>query len=185
MTAPRASTIRRLVVLLLLTSTASAGAQETPANRLPDFEMGAAMSSGFPSPVGVGLRVTGGRGGRYSVEAGIDWTDALNRRHYADQIVWCYFWQMRQTLWSDRASSVFATYGTAGWIERQSVPPGRLRPLPIPPILPIVGIGGQKIIARYMAIRGDVQLLVWPFERGIAVPRLGAGVSVPIRGYAR
>jgi len=185
MTTPRTSKITRLVVLLLLTSTASAGAQDTPANRLPDLEIGVAMSSGFPSPVGVGLRVTGGRGGRFSVEGRIDWTDARNSQHYADQLVWCYFWQLRQTLWSDAATSVFATYGSAGWIERQSVPPGRLRLLPIPPILPMVGIGGQKIIAKYIAIRGDVQLFVWPSGSGIAAPRLSGGLSVPIRGYAR
>jgi hypothetical protein len=185
MTAPCAPMIRRLVVLLLLTSSASADAQDTRPNRSPNVEIGAAISSGFPSPVGLGVRVTGGRGGRFSVEGELDWTDALNTRHYADQFVWFFFWQVKQTLWSDGASSLFATYGSAGWIERQSVPPGRLRLLPIPPILPIVGIGGQKVVAKYIAIRGDAQLLLWPFENGIAVPRISAGVSVPIRGYAR
>ena|SRR5687767_5450099 len=185
MTAPQPFLIRPLVVLLLLTSSASADAQDTHPNRSPNVEIGAAISSVFPSPVGLGLRVTGGRGGRFSVEGGLDWTDAQNTRHYADQLVWFYFWQMKQTLWSDGASGLFATYGSAGWIERQSVAPGRLRLLPIPPFLPIVGMSAQKVVAKYIAIRGDGQLLVWPFESGIAVPRISAGVSVPIGGYAR
>jgi hypothetical protein len=185
MTGPCVPMIRRLVVLLLLTSIASADAQDTHPNRSPNMEIGAAISSVFPSPVGLGLRVTGARGGRFSVEGGIDWTDALNTRHYADQLVWFFFWQIKQTLWSDGASSVFATYGSAGWIEWQSVPPGRLRLLPIPPFVPIVGISAQKVVAEFIAIRVDGQLLVWPFESGIAVPRISAGVSVPIGGYAR
>lgn len=185
MTARRALLIRRLVVLLLLTSTTSTYAQDTAPNRSSNVEIGAAISSVFPSPIGFGLRVTGGRGGRFSIEGGIDWTDALNSRHYADQLVWFYFWQMKQTLWSDGASGLFATYGTAGWIERQSVPPGRLRLLPVPPFLPMVGISAQKAVAEYIAVRVDGQLLVWPFESGIAVPRISAGVSIPIGGYAR
>jgi hypothetical protein len=189
MTAPCALVIRRLVVLVFLISIASADAQDTrPTSEKssPSMEIGAAISSGYPSVVGLGLRVTGGNGGRFSVEGGLDWTDALNKQHYADQLVWFFFWQMKQTLWSDAASSrLFATYGTAGWIERQSVPPGRLRLLAIPPILPIVGIGWQQVVGKYVAVRIDGQLLLWPFEGGIALPRVSAGVSVPIRGYPR
>jgi hypothetical protein len=184
MTAPCA-----LVVLVFLISIASADAQDTsPTSEKssPSVELGAAISSGFPSVIGPGLRVTRGKGGRFSVEGGLDWTDALNKEHYADQLVWFFFWQVKQTLWSDGTSSrLFATYGTAGWIERQRVPPGRLRLMTIPPILPIVGICRQQVVAKYVAIRIDGQLVIWPFERGIALPRISAGVSVPIGGYTR
>jgi hypothetical protein len=136
--------------------------------------------------IGLGLRVTGGNGGRFSIEGELDWTDALTAQHYADQMVWFFFWQVKQTLWSDgTSSSLFATYGTAGWIERQSVPPGRLDSLLIPPILPIVGTGWQQLVAKYIALRVDGQLLLWPFESGFAVPRISGGVSVPIGGYTR
>ena len=185
MTALWAPMTRRLVPLLLLTAMASAEAQETHRNPSRNIEIGAAISSVFPSPLGLGLRVTRAMGGRFSVEGGVDWTDARNTQRYADQKVWFFFWQVKQRLWSDEASGVFATYGSAGWFERQSVPPGRLRLLPVPPILPIVGISGHKVVAKYLAIRGDGQLVVWPSETGFAVPRISAGVSVPIRAYNR
>jgi hypothetical protein len=188
MTAPCTLVIRRLVVLVFLASIAPAHAQDIgPAreNWSPGVEIGAAITSGFPSAVGLGLRVTRASR-RFSVEGGLDWTDALNKQHYADQLVWFFFWQVKQTLWSDGTSTrLFATYGTAGWIERQRVPPGRLRLVVIPPILPIVGIGWQRVVAKYVVIRVDGQLAFWPFEGGIAVPRISAGMSVPIGGYTR
>jgi hypothetical protein len=143
-----------------------------------------AAVSGFPGSrvLGLGLRVSAGNGGRASVEGGLDWTDALNTKHFADQITWFFFWQVKHTLRTDGASSrVFATYGTAGWIERQSVPPGRLRPLIIPPMLPIVGAGWQHAVGSHMAIRVDGQFLIGPFEGGIAAPRVSGGVSIPLR----
>ena len=48
---------------------------------------------------------------------------------WADQIIWFYFWQMKHPIWADHRTSVFATYGTSGWVERQSVFPGRLVPI--------------------------------------------------------
>jgi hypothetical protein len=135
--------------------------------------------------LGFGLRVTGGTGGPSSVEGGLEWTDALNAEHYADQIIWFFFWQVKHALWTDEASHVFATYGTAGWAERQSVPPGRLESSIVPPILPIVGVGWQRVVAKHLAIRCDGQLLIGPFEGVNIVPRVSVGGTIPIRGYAR
>jgi hypothetical protein len=76
---------------------------------------------------------------------------------------------------------LFATYGTAGWTQRQSVAPGRLDWSLLPPILPIVGIGWQQVVAKRLAIRGDAQFLIGPFDGGNVVPRITVGVTVPIR----
>jgi hypothetical protein len=148
-------------------------------------EVSAAVS-GFTASdlLGLGVRVSGRTGGRSSIEAGLDWTDAFHTRQLADQIVWFYFWQMKHTVWANRRTSVFATYGTSGWIERQSVPPGRLKSSVLPPFLPLVGAGTQHVIASRMAIRFDAQFLIWPFEGGLLFPRIGAGVTVPIGRYA-
>lgn len=112
--------------------------------------------------------------------------DTTHTQHYADQLIWFFSWKVKHTLKSEgNASSLFATYGTAGWTERQSVAPGRLEWSLLPPILPIVGIGWQQVVARHMAIRGDGQLLIGPFEGANVVPRISVGVSIPIRPYAR
>jgi hypothetical protein len=92
---------------------------------------------------------------------------------------------MKHNVWSDGQTSIFATYGTSGWIERQSVPPGRLEPFVVPPFLPLVGAGTQHVLASRIAIRFDAQFVIWPFEGGAVIPRVGAGVTVPIRRYAR
>jgi hypothetical protein len=185
----RSPVIGSLVALLLLSPLWPADAQPVASTQhsLSSVELTPTVS-GFPGNgiLGIGLRVTAGNGGRASVEGGFDWTDALNTKRYADQITWFFFWQVKHTLWTDgRSSRVFATYGTAGWIERQSVPPGRLESTMIPPILPIVGAGWQRVIGRYMAIRIDGQLLMGPFEGVFAVPRLSGGVTIPIRRTTR
>lgn len=173
------------LVLLLFVWPLTARAQD-PVSAPNNVEVSAAVSGVMGTDLlGLGVRVSGRSGRRASVEGGLDWTDALHTRHWADQIVWFYFWQMKHEVWTDRRSSVFATYGTSGWIERQSVPPGRLEPFVVPPFLPLVGAGTQHVIATRMAIRFDAQFLIWPFEGGTLFPRVGAGVTVPIRGYAR
>jgi hypothetical protein len=176
-----APVIGSLIALLLVSAVWSADAQ--PAVSPSSVEVTAAVS-GFPGSrmLGLGLRVAAGKGGRASVEGGLDWTDALNSVHFADQITWFVFWQVKHTLRTDGTSSrVFATYGTAGWIERTSVPPGRLSSVILPPILPIVGAGWQRAVGKHMAIRIDGQFLIGPFEGAIAVPRVSGGVSIPLR----
>ena len=173
------------LVLLLLVWPLTAHAQDC-VSAPKNVEVSAAVS-GFTGTdlLGVGVRVSSRTGGRSSIEGGLDWTDAFHTRHWADQIVWFYFWQMKHNVWTDGRTSVFATYGTSGWIERQSVPPGRLKPSVVLPFLPLVGAGTQHVIASRMAIRFDGQFLIWPFEGGTLFPRVGAGVTVPIRSYAR
>ena len=180
----RPAVIGSLVAWLLISSVWSAEAQPASGQHSASSVELTPTVSGFPggSILGLGLRVTAGKGGRASVEGGLDWTDALNTEHYADQMTWFFFWQVKHTVWTDGTSSrLFATYGTAGWIERQSVPPGRLEPAIIPPILPIVGAGWQRVVGRYAAIRIDGQLLIGPFEGANALPRVSGGVTIPIR----
>ena len=83
MTALCAPVIGPLVVLLFLGSMGSADAQDSRAtggNPSPNVEIGTAISGLFASGTlpGVGLRITGGNGGRFSVEGQLDWTNALN-----------------------------------------------------------------------------------------------------------
>ena len=180
----RTASSARLVLLLLVWPSTADAQDSTSAPK--NVEVSAVVSGFMGTDLfGLGVRVSGRTGGRSSFEGGLDWTDALHTRHWADQIIWFYFWQMKHTIWTDRRTSVFATYGTSGWIERQSVPPGRLKPAVVPPFLPLVGAGTQHVIASRMAIRVDGQVLIWPFESGTLFPRVGAGVTVPIRRYAR
>lgn len=130
--------------------------------------------------LGVGAGLSLRTGGRSAFEVAVDWTDALHDQHWADQIVWFYFWQMKHQIWTDRSTSVLATYGTAGWVERQSVPPGRLRAALVPPFLPLVGVSAQRATATRVAIRLDGQVLIWPFESGTLFPRVSVGITVPL-----
>jgi hypothetical protein len=182
MPASCARMIGPLAVVLFLASAVSADAQDNRpigGNPPPNVEIGTVISGLFTSGslLGLGLRVTGGNGGRFSVEGGLDWTDALNTHYDSEQVIWFFFWQVKQTLWSDgTSSSLFATYGTAGFTGRTTVSPGHLDTWLLPPILPMVGIGWQQVV-------GDGQLVVGPFEGGNAVPRITVGVSIPIGGY--
>jgi hypothetical protein len=172
----------RLVLLLVIWPMTAHAQDSAPKN----VEVSAAVSGVMGTDLaGLGVRVGARTGRRTSIEGGLDWTDALHSRHLPDQIVWFYFWQMKHNVWNDERTTVFATYGTSGWIERQSVPPGRLEPFVVPPFLPLVGVGTQHVIASRMAIRFDAQFMIWPFEGGTVFPRAGAGVTVPIRRYKR
>jgi hypothetical protein len=163
--------IRQLVLVFILSSTAFA--QE----RQPFVELGGVVSMlGWYLP-GVGLRAGGGNGGRVSVEGEIDWTDAIHDQHYPDQMTWFFFWQVKHTLGTE---GLFVTYGTAGWVERWGSRRG-LESAMIPPFLPMVGLGWQREVAERRIFRVDGQFLIGPFESTIVIPRVSAGVSVPIR----
>jgi hypothetical protein len=179
----RSTAILGVLVALLLTSTAwSAMAQPADSSHPSpaSVELTPAISL-FPGNriLGLGMRVAGGNGRRF-VEGGVDWTDALNSKHFADQITWFYFWQMKHTLTTNETSRVFVSYGTAGWLERQTVPPGRLKSSIVPPILPSVGLGWQSTAGKHVSLRIDGQVLFWPFEGAFAIPHVNIGVVFPI-----
>jgi hypothetical protein len=108
--------------------------------------------------------------------------DGGRREHLPDQIVWLYFLQARQQLAEsdDSRSTLFATYGTAGWIERNGTITG-LRASLVPPLAPLVGIGAQRSLWSHTAIRGDVHLL-WMFgdDVPLATVRVSGGLSLLI-----
>lgn len=181
----RTASLGRLVWLLLVWPWTAEAQDSAVAPK--NVEASAAVVSPFTGSdlLGLGARVTVRTSPRSAFEVGLDWTDALHRERWADQIMWLYFWQMKHTIWADRRTSVFATYGTSGWIQRQSVPPGRLKPAVVPPFLPVLGLSSQHVMSSRVAIRLDGQILIWPFESGTLFARVGAGVTVPVRSYTR
>lgn len=175
------SSIRLGLLLLLLPSVAHAQASAAAHHSANLVHTTVAVSS-FPGTdlLGLGARVSLRTGRRSAIEVGADWTDALHARRWADQIMWFYFWQMKHPIWADHRTSVFATYGTSGWVERQSVPPGRLRAAVVLPFMPLAGMSTQHAMARRVAVRLDGQVLIWPFESGTLFARVSGGVTVPI-----
>lgn len=173
-----------LVVTMLVVWPLTADAQESVA--APTRVEVSAVVSGVPGTdhLGLGVRVSGRTGGRSSIEVGLDWTDALHTKRLADQVVWFYFWQMRHNFWTKGRTSLFATYGTSGWIDRTTAPPGRLKLAVVPPFLPLVGAGAQHVLASRLAVRVDGQFRIWPFETGLVAARVAASVVVPIGRYA-
>ena len=176
------------ITAALLLSEPAANAQDSPSSEQQgqaNVEIGAAISV-FPigGPAGVGLRVGGGNGGRFSVEGQLDWMEAFDTRRQIDDLIWFYFWQVKHRLGSDAGpSSVFATYGTAGWASWTSSRRGREPAWLFPPIVPIVGLGWQQVTARHTAVRLDVQFLIGAFEGAAVMPRIGAGIFIPVRRY--
>lgn len=94
---------------------------------------------------------------------------------------------MKHTLRTDGRTAVFATYGTSGWAERTTArtDPGRLELSAFEPLVPLVGAGTRHVTASRLAIRLEGQLLIWQFESGTFIARVGVGVTVPVRRYAR
>jgi hypothetical protein len=173
-----------LATALSLTQATPVGAQAGPTGS-PKVEIGTSASGFIGSDAfGLGLRLTGARSARIAIEGEIDWTDAGHKQHYADQITWFYFWQVKHTLHSEGASTLFATYGTAGWIQRaqsgRAFSEGRFDSELIMPFLPLIGIGWQRVLGERLAFRVDGQLLLWPFESGFIAPRIGGGISIPL-----
>lgn len=178
---PTTSSVRLGLLLLLLPSATHAQVAARAQRSSSPVHATVAISGGPGTDLlGLGARVSLRTGNRSTFEVGADWTDAHHDQRWADQIMWFYFWQMKHPVWADRRTSVFATYGTSGWIERQSVPPGRLRAATVPPFLPLVGTSVEQAVARRASVRFDVQVLIWPFEGGTVFPRVSGGVAVPI-----
>jgi hypothetical protein len=164
-----------LAVVLSLTSAVSADAQDStaPENPTPTVEIGIG-ASGLPAVgiYGPGVRVSIARKQPFAFELGMDWTDLGRKERYVDQIIGFYFWQVKHVLNTrDKAGPrLFATYGTAGWFER------------VPPLFPVIGFGGQQVIAKHAAVRVEAQLIVLWGEVPVT-GRLSGGVSIPIGGY--
>jgi hypothetical protein len=166
----------------------------------PTLEVGATTSGFRPHlTYGLGVRVGKPIGQRFAFEVEFDWMDLNRTRRLSDQLSWFYFLQARQSLAgrNRKQPALFLTYGTAGWIERSSakreitLPDGRRVGIPhfraylMPPIFPIVGLGGQRVISRYAAVRVDAQLLLLYGGLRPATGRFSAGVSIPIGAYRR
>jgi hypothetical protein len=131
---------------------------------------------------GIGLRLDMSANPRVALEIGVEWMEAARRQFLPDQIVWLYSIQARHVLQAtDREGSFwFATYGVAGWVERDGTFTG-LETRVVPPFAPLTGIGGQRRVSAHLAIRGDAGL-IWMFgpEVSLATPRLNGGLSILI-----
>jgi len=197
MTARHIRVISPLAVALLLGSIVSADAQDRfPAveEPPPKVEIGLAGSGVLMSGTtyGPGVRVSAARDHRFSVEFEVDWIELGRRMRYrksTDQPIWFYFWQVKHTLNTRDESGprLFATYGTAGLVSRGSEGVGtsaRFTSEFLPPLFPMIGFGGQQVVAKHAAVRVDAQL-VWTFTEIVVMPRFSVGVSIPIGGYRR
>ena len=191
MTARYVRVTDKLAVVFVLSVTLSANAQDrTPAveKPFPNVEIGAA-ASGLPGwAYGPGVRVSVARKQPFAFELGVDWTDLGRDERYVDQMMWFYFWQVKQVLAAPASGPrFFVTYGTAGWAERTSERFGadtRFKAAFIPPLFPLLGFGGQHVLAKYAAVRVEAQLIVLWGEVPVT-GRLSGGVSIPIGAYRR
>src|ERR687892_238435 len=82
----RTASSARLVLLLLVWPSTADAQDSTSAPK--NVEVSAVVSGFMGTDLfGLGVRVSGRTGGRSSFEGGLDWTDALHTRHWADQII--------------------------------------------------------------------------------------------------
>ena len=189
MTARYVRVIGALAVVLVLSLARSAGAQDRSAAveaPSPKVEFGA-VTSGFLPPAhtyGLGVRVSKTIDDRFSFEAELDWMELGRKWRFPDQVIWLYFWQVKQALATHGSGPrFFVTYGTAGWVERTSHDGKRFDSGFIPPLAPMLGFGGDHVVAKHAAVRVDAQL-VWLLGT-LVQPRFSGGVSIPIGGYQR
>jgi hypothetical protein len=178
-----------VVAAASLLSAAAPSTAQTVREPPPRVELGLAIST-FPAArnMALGIRTTIHGTGRSALELQLDWTDLLRKTRYVDQQTWFYSWQVRHDFARrDPRSALFVSYGTLGWIERgqEYGAHDRFTAYVVLPFLPLVGIGGQRVLDRYVAIRGDLQFMIWPFEVGVVHPRMSASVTVPIGRYGR
>jgi hypothetical protein len=192
MTARNVKAIGSLAGALVFSLARSAGAQDRSSGGepAPKVEFGV-VTSGFLPPAhtyGLGTRVSIARKRPFTFEAGIDWMELGRKERYVDQVMWFYFWQVKQALATHEQAGprFFVTYGTAGWVERTgdgAGPNPRFTPGFIPPLAPLLGFGGEHVVATHAAVRVEAQL-VWLLGT-LVQPRFSGGVSVPIGGYRR
>ena len=154
----------------------------------PRVEIGLVTSSLIGARnLDIGIRTTIHGNKRTALDLQLDWADWLRHARYVDQQIWFYSWQVRHSfVQHDPWSSLLVSYGTLGWTERTTRRGGRSGEFDsyvLLPFLPLVGVGGQRILGSHAAVRGDLQFLVWPFESGAVHPRFSGGVSIPIGRY--
>jgi hypothetical protein len=183
---PHSVTAVAIAAMLACVSPCAAQSLREPS---PRVEIGLVTST-FPgaSNMALGIRMTIHGNGRTALEFQVDWSDLLTKAHYVDQQTWFYSWQVRHSFaHRDPRSALFVSYGTLGWAERTQQPgtDDHFTSFVLLPFIPLVGIGGQRVIGAHAAIRGDLQFMIWPFESGAIHPRLSAGVTVPIGRFVR
>jgi hypothetical protein len=172
-----------LIVFVAASTAAARDLTEESQLIRPKLEVGVVGSLAKDMPVGVGARMgvrTDNR--KVAFEAEAEWTDTNRQLYLPDQIVWHYVLQVTHAVRSSGQSGakLFATYGVSGWSMRNATLAG-LRTSLIPPFMPTIGVGAQRPIGSHLALRADVQVIVWFGEEVFAVPRLAIGASVPIR----
>jgi hypothetical protein len=173
------------LLLSFATPIAAQGLREPP----PRVEFGVVASTFLGARnLTVGIRTTIYGTGPTAFELQLDWADLLRDRHYVDQQIWFYSWQVKHSF-AQRGPRSFAlvSYGTLGWSERaqRRGDQDHFQSYLLLPILPLVGVGGQRVIGTRAAIRGDLQFIIWPFETGPVHPRVTGGVSIPLGRYSR
>jgi hypothetical protein len=139
--------------------------------------------------------------GRLTPRFGIEFvTDILANDLSADRAYGVYILQGAYLVRGSRSGglAVFATFGGLGGFERYrsrggswTAPDGQVYTWPaesrteVYPATELVGgVAVQKVVAKYLAVRGDAQLIVCPHGAGVGM-RLAAGVSVPLGSYGR
>jgi hypothetical protein len=148
-------------------------------------------------------RVTVAINPKFAIESGFH-SIRFERDPFGSSQEFIYAVQLRHMIKPARepGSGLFLTYGAAGSFSHEhfngdhytspdgcvsfDIPPSSDTDF-YPPIAVTVGVGVQKVVAKYLAVRADASVLAVPFllnEGGGAV-RFAAGVSAPIGGYKR
>jgi hypothetical protein len=172
--------------------------------RVPRVEFGGNLggfvapdAGGFLPGTRVGVAITN----RFAVESTFelnDWRRTPSGSHQS----WLYSIQMKQMVRPGKqfGDGLFATYGGGGQIyhshtnAQHFTSNGRTFDFPAAsytdmsrPFFAAFGVAAQQTVAKYLAIRGDAQMIVIPeaMAFGGVGGRFSAGVSIPIGGYKR
>lgn len=195
--------LRALTVAAVVIVAVPAFAQQpAAAHALPRVEFGLGAASGLwlgeAGNLGaIDLRITGRLTPRFGLEFV---TDILADDLSADRAYGVYILQGAYLVRGSGSGglAVFVTFGGLGGFERYrsrggswTAPDGQVYTWPaesrteVYPATELVGgVAVQKVVAKYLAVRGDAQLIVCPHGAGVGM-RLAAGVSVPLGSYGR
>jgi len=195
--------LRVLTVAAVVIVAVPAFAQPPAAARtLPRIEFGLGAASGLwlgeAGNLGaIDLRITGRLTPRFGLEF---LTDVLADEISVDHLYGLYILQGTYLVHGNAAGdlAVLATFGGLGGFERYrsrggswTGPDGKVYEWSaysrtrISGLTELVGgVAVQKVVAKYLAVRGDAQLIVCPHGAGVGM-RLAAGVSVPLGSYGR
>jgi hypothetical protein len=189
------------VVVMLLAGAVRLAAAQDRGNAGPTLKIGTHVMGIVWGPdytPGAGIRVTMPLGRRVAFEVEVDSMGPSRDQPYADEVKWIYALQTRIRVVGRARTSAFATLGTTGWadlttreIEQIPQPDGTIerrmgfKTAFAPPLLPTVGIAVRHVLARYVAIRGDAQLMIGIGDLRPVTGRVAVGLSVPIGAYQR